>query len=524
MHNTTRTRRKLAQWLVALAVALPLTPAVVGPVVPTALAATPMGATLSVLAAPVDVAPIGQGEFTAGVDGQTLAQGDAVRTGSGGIALLTFFDGSEAQLGGDSQVQIERAEANPSPQIALLQTAGVSVNHVIPMGPDGSFQTDTPAASGLVRGTSYIVIVRQGAECGVDGDDGCVASIVLLTDRSGHVGRVDVSANAAPGSVVELANAGAAATASSHGATAAQIAPEMLEQLEAAAHERDDPAAARITEGLARGVAETLAPLAAPVEIALDDVVPALVPSVLPLGVPTPMAGAPTPVPTAAAPPPPPSAVSTLGASAAPTGPAAGGDGSAPPAGGPAADAKAPPPAAAAPPPAPAAPVAHAPSAAAAGSGTSSSGSSGSRSSGGASSGSGSSGGGSSPSGGSSSSGSSHGSSSGSGSSGGASSSSGGSSGSGSSGSSGHGSGSSGGSSGSGSSGSGAGASKSPAAPAPAKPAPAPASTDHSPHASAPSTSPAGGGSSSKPKSDSPARDEPAKHSDTSGKSDKSPK
>src|SRR5712691_3208604 len=129
-------------------------------------AAMPIGATLKVLAVPVEIQPAQTQTFVAAFDGQMLSQGDVVRTGPGGLALLTFFDGSESQLGAESTVQIERAEATPAPQIALLQTSGVTMNHVVPMPPGGSFQTDTPVATGLVRGTSYVVVVGDAAGAG----------------------------------------------------------------------------------------------------------------------------------------------------------------------------------------------------------------------------------------------------------------------------------------------------------------------------------------------------------------------
>src|SRR5260370_40640938 len=80
--------------------------------------------------------------------------------------------GSESQLGAESTVQIERAEATPAPQIALLQTAGVTMNHVVPMPPGGTFQTDTPAATGLVRGTSYVVVVGDSSAAGASAAPG----------------------------------------------------------------------------------------------------------------------------------------------------------------------------------------------------------------------------------------------------------------------------------------------------------------------------------------------------------------
>src|SRR6266568_4916248 len=101
-------QRPLALWLVTLGLAGALAPLWPGSTRETlAAAASPVGATVSVLAMPVEVAPVELGVFTAAVDKQTLRKGDIVRTGPGGIALLTFFDGSESQLGAESEVQIE---------------------------------------------------------------------------------------------------------------------------------------------------------------------------------------------------------------------------------------------------------------------------------------------------------------------------------------------------------------------------------------------------------------------------------
>lgn len=156
----------------------------------------PVGATLSVLADPVEVAGLGDGIFGTASSGQTLRAGDTVRTGSSGIAVLTFFDGSETQLGSSSQLQIEQADYSDAPQIALFQTQGTSVNRVIPLPPGGSFRTDTPDAAGLVRGTSYVVNVGSAG-----------STLVLLTDRDGHVGRVQV-VPAQVDNVVDLVRAG----------------------------------------------------------------------------------------------------------------------------------------------------------------------------------------------------------------------------------------------------------------------------------------------------------------------------
>src|SRR5205823_1274742 len=184
------------------------------------------------------------GVFMLAVDKQTLRIGDIVRTGPGGIALLTFFDGSESQLGADSEVQIEQIDANPAPQIALFQASGVTVNHVIPMPAGGSFRTDTSAATGLVRGTSYIVIVGPGALDDQAPDPTTrPTSLVLLTDRNGHVGRVDVAASGSTALPVRLANAGDAATSAARNTTAAALDPSSLAELEGVAHVQNDESA-----------------------------------------------------------------------------------------------------------------------------------------------------------------------------------------------------------------------------------------------------------------------------------------
>src|SRR5438105_4516423 len=124
--------------LLGAALLLPLTPISLS-TTPAIAEGVPAGATLTVLAQPVEVALASQWSFANATDGQTLQAGDVVRTGSSGLALLTFFDGSESQLGTDSQVQILQAEVRPATRIWLFQSAGVSVNHVVPMAASGSF-------------------------------------------------------------------------------------------------------------------------------------------------------------------------------------------------------------------------------------------------------------------------------------------------------------------------------------------------------------------------------------------------
>jgi FecR-like protein len=66
-------------------------------------------ATLSVLTAPVERIPGDAGAPEPGITGMNLAEGDRIRTGAGGIALITFLNGSTVTLLADSEVTVKQA-------------------------------------------------------------------------------------------------------------------------------------------------------------------------------------------------------------------------------------------------------------------------------------------------------------------------------------------------------------------------------------------------------------------------------
>ncbi|HYY88467.1 MAG TPA: FecR family protein, partial [Chloroflexota bacterium] len=224
--------RGLRCWLMAATLLLALVPA------STLADDFPPGATLSVLTGQVQVALGPFADYTDALDGQLVQAGDTVRTGPGGLALLTFFDGSESQLGPDSQMRIDFMEASPARRIMLFQAAGLSLNRVVPMA-GGSFQTDTSTATGLVRGTTFVVAVDQPASEA----DQPTTSLVLLEDPDGHVGRVDVAAHAdLP--MVELTRAGEVGVASVQTAAKARLGSPALQVLTTAARDPNDALAA----------------------------------------------------------------------------------------------------------------------------------------------------------------------------------------------------------------------------------------------------------------------------------------
>src|SRR5437773_1179428 len=150
------------QWLLIFSLLVAFVAPSVAPdlTVRTAFGQASTGATLSVLAPPVEVAS-GGSSFSTARSGQTLQVGDQVRTGVGGVALLTYFDGSETQLTPETQVQLQAAPQGKGPGVTLSQVVGTTVNRVQQItGGSSNFATNTPTAAAFVRGTRYTVTAK----------------------------------------------------------------------------------------------------------------------------------------------------------------------------------------------------------------------------------------------------------------------------------------------------------------------------------------------------------------------------
>ena len=74
-----------------------------------AMAQGAVTATLSVLTAPVERIVGDAGAAEPGVTGMNLAEGDRIRTGAGGVALITFLNGSTVTLFSDTEVTVKQA-------------------------------------------------------------------------------------------------------------------------------------------------------------------------------------------------------------------------------------------------------------------------------------------------------------------------------------------------------------------------------------------------------------------------------
>lgn len=85
---------------------------VAAPGLPSAvIAQTEVAATLSVLAGPVERIPAGASVAEPGVNGMNLADGDRIKTGVGGIALITFLNGSTVTVMPGSEVTVKQTSS-----------------------------------------------------------------------------------------------------------------------------------------------------------------------------------------------------------------------------------------------------------------------------------------------------------------------------------------------------------------------------------------------------------------------------
>lgn len=97
----------------------------------------------------------------------TLTAGQRIRTGQLSSATLTFFDGSQAMLGANSELSIDQLNAQRPEDgfriVVLTQHVGES-DHIVEFRNDGGsrYEVKTPAGSGLARGTQFQVVVTPG--------------------------------------------------------------------------------------------------------------------------------------------------------------------------------------------------------------------------------------------------------------------------------------------------------------------------------------------------------------------------
>ena len=130
-------------------------------------------ATLGIILRQVDMAEReAPAEFRPGAQGQDLVVGDRVRTDTTGNALVTYFEGTTAEVSPSSVVTVERISTGQDGQaqnLTLQQLAGEVVYRLTrALRPGATVEIRTPSAVATVRGTALRVTVGPGGETRIE--------------------------------------------------------------------------------------------------------------------------------------------------------------------------------------------------------------------------------------------------------------------------------------------------------------------------------------------------------------------
>lgn len=117
------------------------------------------GATMTVLRGQVAVVRGGGSALQPAPSGTLVRSGDEIRTLDNSGAAITFFAGTEIELGEETTLVIERAARDGSRiEISLRQVFGVSLHRVQALtDPGSSYRVDVGGAVAVVRGTDFLV-------------------------------------------------------------------------------------------------------------------------------------------------------------------------------------------------------------------------------------------------------------------------------------------------------------------------------------------------------------------------------
>lgn len=118
------------------------------------------GATLTVLRGEIAIIRADGSADQPAASGSTVSIGDEIRTIGRAGALVTFFAGTEIELGADTILVVERLSKDGDKiDISLRQVLGASVNRVQTLAGSGStYQIQAGGAVALVRGTTFALV------------------------------------------------------------------------------------------------------------------------------------------------------------------------------------------------------------------------------------------------------------------------------------------------------------------------------------------------------------------------------
>jgi len=119
------------------------------------------------------------GTWSLARDRQTIGAGVRVRTGALSRVEVSFYDGSTAYLGPDTEVSIDALGEDPEDQsriVELTQWVGETDHDVAPSyGANGRYEVHTPSGTGEAKGTFFHVSVTLAQVVHFRVDEGAVA-------------------------------------------------------------------------------------------------------------------------------------------------------------------------------------------------------------------------------------------------------------------------------------------------------------------------------------------------------------
>ena len=134
--------------------------------------------------------------FVSATDGEVLSAQDAVRTGDGARAVLTYFEGSTVSVEPNTELEIEAASAltDGSTVVVMQQNFGRTWHVVTKLITGNSkYEVKTPASTASVRGTAFQVD-SDGERTVVTTTEGTVVDRVADPDHVGQTVDVPVPA------------------------------------------------------------------------------------------------------------------------------------------------------------------------------------------------------------------------------------------------------------------------------------------------------------------------------------------
>jgi hypothetical protein len=156
----------------------------VGPVLGPAIAYAQIqdGATLTVLRGQVAVISPDGSAVQPAPSGTVVKAGDEIRTLTKTGALITFFAGTEIEMGEDTILVVDQVTKNGSKvDISLKQVLGTTLNRVQSLtDPASSYKIDAGGAVAVVRGTTFLLIGP------VPTSAGNISALICMDDCDGR--------------------------------------------------------------------------------------------------------------------------------------------------------------------------------------------------------------------------------------------------------------------------------------------------------------------------------------------------